>query len=76
MNVFRELPCNCGIRSLVYSKWMQDLHATTTGAIGMVYLRLIIVHALYSKKSPTGPTERTPNPEYLTALAINLGVRW
>ncbi len=24
---------------------------------------------LFSKKSPTGPTERTPNPEYLTALA-------
>ena len=29
-----------------------------------------------SKKSPTGPTERTPNPEYLIALAIHLGVRW
>ena len=31
---------------------------------------------LLSKKSPTGPTERTPNPEYLIALAIDLGVRW
>ena len=30
----------------------------------------------FSKKSPTGPTERTPNPEYLIALAIFLGVRW
>ena len=30
----------------------------------------------YSKKSPTGPTEQTRNPEYLTALAIYLGVRW
>ena len=29
-----------------------------------------------SKKSPTGPTERTPKPEYLIALAIYLGVRW
>ena len=30
-----------------------------------------------SKKSPTGPTERTPNkPEYLIDLAIYLGVRW
>ena len=29
-----------------------------------------------SKKSPTGPTERTPQPEYLIALATSLGVRW
>ena len=29
-----------------------------------------------SKKSPTGPTERTPKPEYLIALAAYLGVRW
>ena len=29
-----------------------------------------------SKKSPTGPTERTPKPEYLIALAPYLGVRW
>ena len=29
-----------------------------------------------SKKSPTGPTERTPKPEYLIALATYLGVRW
>ena len=29
-----------------------------------------------SKKSPTGPTERTPKPEYLIALATPLGVRW
>jgi len=31
---------------------------------------------LFSKKSPTGPTERTPKPEYLIALATCLGVRW
>ena len=30
----------------------------------------------YSKKSPTGPTERTPKPEYLIVLATYLGVRW
>ena len=30
----------------------------------------------YSKKSPTGPTERTPKPEYLIALVTYLGVRW
>ena len=30
----------------------------------------------FSKKSPTGPTERTPKPEYLIALATYLGVRW
>ncbi len=29
-----------------------------------------------SKKSPTGPTERTPKPEYLVALATYLGARW
>ena len=29
-----------------------------------------------SKKSPTGPTERTPKPEYLIALPTYLGVRW
>ena len=29
-----------------------------------------------SKKSPTGPTERTPKPEDLIALATYLGVRW
>ena len=29
-----------------------------------------------SKKSPTGPTERTPKPEYLIALATYYGVRW
>ena len=28
-----------------------------------------------SKKSPTGPTERTPTPEYLLALATYLGPR-
>ena len=31
---------------------------------------------LVSKKSPTGPKERTPKPEYLIALASYLGVRW
>ena len=31
---------------------------------------------IHSKKSPTGPTERTPTPEYLIAPAIYLGVRW
>ena len=35
-----------------------------------------IVTYLGSKKSPAGPTERTPTPEYLIALAISLGVRW
>ena len=29
-----------------------------------------------SKKSPTGPAERTAKPEYLIALATYLGVRW
>ena len=32
----------------------------------------------HSKKSPTGPTERTPKPEYQKTLDRNLlkGVRW
>ena len=30
----------------------------------------------FSKKSPTGPSEWTPKPEYLIALATYLGVRW
>ena len=30
----------------------------------------------HSKKSPTGPTERTPKPEYLIVLVTFLGVRW
>ena len=37
---------------------------------------LKINHSIQSKKSPRGPTERTPRPEYLIALAIYLGVRW
>ena len=31
---------------------------------------------MFSKKSPTGPTERTPKPEYLITLATYLGVSW
>ena len=31
---------------------------------------------LKSKKSPTGPTERIPKPEYPVALATYLGLRW
>ena len=31
-------------------------------------------HLVVSKKSPTGPTERTPKPEYLVSLAPHLGV--
>ena len=31
---------------------------------------------ILSKKSPTGPTERTPKPEYPIALVTSLGVRW
>ena len=30
----------------------------------------------FSKKSPTGLTERTPKPDYLIAPATHLGVRW
>ena len=32
--------------------------------------------SLDPKKSPRGPTERTPKPEYLIAVATYLGVRW
>ena len=37
---------------------------------------LFIYYLFVSKKSPTGPTERTPKPEYLITLATYLGVRW
>ena len=36
------------------------------------YMKYIFI---LSKKSPTGPTERTPKPEYL-AVATYFGVRW
>ena len=44
----------------------------------MVVLQKIVHPSkiFHSKKSPTGPTERTPKPEYLIALASYLGVRW
>ena len=34
------------------------------------------LHLHCSRKSPRGPTERTPKPENLIALATSLGVRW
>ena len=43
---------------------------------GIFTFTLIKAEIQYSKKSPTGPTERTPKPEYLIALATDLGVRW
>ena len=36
----------------------------------------VTVYIYISKKSQTGPTERTPKPEYLIALATYLRVRW
>jgi len=36
----------------------------------------IVWNRVIPKKSPTGPTERTPKPEYLISLATYLGVRW
>ena len=40
------------------------------------WLLLVLQKFTKSKKSPTGPTERTPKPEYLISLATYLGVRW
>ena len=37
---------------------------------------MVVMLGKYSKKSPKGPTERTPKPGYLIALAFHLGVRW
>ena len=45
----------------------QLLFSTSLGILGLL---------VYSKKSPTGPTERTPKPENLIALATSLGIRW
>ena len=42
----------------------------------MIIQDKIIYIDIQSKKSPTGPTEWTPQPEYLIALATYLGVRW
>ena len=36
----------------------------------------LVVMFYFSKKSSAGPTERTPKPAYLIALATYLGVRW
>ena len=38
----------------------------------MVLDRNVMLDVYYSKKSPTGPTERTPQPEYLIAQATCL----
>ncbi len=40
------------------------------------FLSVRVKKMLMSKKSPTGPTERTPKPKYLIAFATYLGVRW
>ena len=42
----------------------------------MIIQDKIIYIDIQSKKSPTGPTEWTPQPEYLIALATYLKVRW
>ena len=44
--------------------------------VKLKFLKKITGPNQISKKSPTGPTERTPKPEYLIALATSLGVRW
>ena len=52
-------------------------HGTTSSnCLGQVSAGFLPKGSGYSKKSPTGPTERTPQPEYLIALATYLGVRW
>ena len=46
------------------------------GSIKCTYMTRVDTQSHISKKSPTGPTERTPKPEYLIVLATYLGVRW
>ena len=41
-----------------------------------VYVLYLYYSISMFQESPTGPTERTPKPEYLIALATYLGVRW
>ena len=41
-----------------------------------IYVCIFVLACLFSKKSLTGPRERTPKPEYLIALAAYLGVSW
>ena len=45
-------------------------------SISFIYSILLSFMTVESKKSPTGPTERTPKPEYLIALVTSLGLRW
>ena len=56
------------IRGWMSSKFLAALEVRWVGRVD----RFPVI----SKKSPTGPTERTPKPENLIALATSLGVRW
>ena len=46
-----------------------------TGERGLSYVQFQ-KHRLNPRNLWTGPTERTPKPEYLIAPATYLGVRW
>ena len=49
----------------------------STPKLRLSYLKFAQFHSQPSKKSPTGPTERTPNPEYLNSSTNLLNrVRW
>ena len=57
---------------LTKGSWEDDDFPHVSG-MGYVSISRKVIH---SKKSPTGPNEQTPTPEYLITLATYLGVRW
>ncbi len=64
---------------VIYSRFILQVHEGVPGcnhASCPTKHQLLLLSLLGSKKPPTGPTERTPKPEYLIALATYLGVRW
>ena len=57
--------------------WCPGIVTSPRGIKLGYWMDMNLMSFLVSKKSPTGPTERTPKkPEYLVALATYLGVRW
>ena len=45
-------------------------------SINSMMLAFDLEFQIFSRKSPTVSTERTPKPEYLISLATYLGVGW
>ena len=66
---FTNIPLRSGVRKLIVGDPLGLPN-------GVCFNLGVYCNFLGSKNSPTGPTERTPKPENLIALATSLGVRW